>query len=222
MLDHKALDYQRVDLIPAVHKLLLPLLGFGGTTVPAASIGGRKIVTTRAIARALEELRPDPALFPSDPEARRAVEEVEAWCDEVLQPIPRRLAWWILRRDGSAARSFMNDAHIGLPTPVAMASLPLVAVIVSRYNGATDDAVRADVKALPAHLDRIDSWIAAGVIGTDLPNAADFQIGATIRLLTAFADLASMMTDRPCAALARRLQPQASGDFPALLPPDWV
>ena len=36
---------------------------------------------------------------------------------------------------------------------------------------------RADIAALPGQLDRVDGWIADGLIGGDEPNAADLQIG---------------------------------------------
>ena len=62
-------------------------------------------------------------------------------------------------------------------------ALPLTARLMALKNKAHDEAARADLAALPAHLDRIDGWIADGVLGAEQPNAADLQIGSTIRLL---------------------------------------
>ena len=56
MLEHKRLEYRRVDLLPAIHKPLLRLLGFPGTTVPALRIEGRRIQGTLEISRALDAL----------------------------------------------------------------------------------------------------------------------------------------------------------------------
>ena len=50
-------------------------------------------------------------------------------------------------------------------------------------NKARDESARADLAALPGQLDRIDAWIADGLLGGEQPNAADLQIGSTIRLL---------------------------------------
>src|SRR5215207_6737428 len=47
------------------------------------------------------------------------------------------------------------------------------------------------------------------------PNAADLQIGSSVRLLATFADLAPALTDRPVLALALRLFPDYPGDCPA-------
>jgi glutathione S-transferase len=86
MLRHKGIDYRRIDFFPAVHRGILRALGFPGVTVPAVRLDGAKVQGTGRIALALDALVPDPPLFPADPERRRAVEEAEAWGDEVLQP----------------------------------------------------------------------------------------------------------------------------------------
>ena len=66
------------------------LAGFNGGTVPALRSVGRRALGTVAISRLLEEIRPQPPLFPADPARRRAVEEAEAWSERVLQPIRAR------------------------------------------------------------------------------------------------------------------------------------
>ena len=93
MLEHKGIDYKRVDLIAALHRPLLKARGFEAATVPALRINGRRIQGTRNISQALDELHPTPPLFPTDPARRAVVEEAECWGDEALQPVPRRLSW---------------------------------------------------------------------------------------------------------------------------------
>jgi glutathione S-transferase len=75
--------------------------------------------------------------------------------------------------------------------------------------------VERDLSALPGYLDAIDRLIAHEVIGGPEPNAADLQIGSSVRLLATFADLAPLLTDRPVVALARRIFPDYPGDCPA-------
>jgi hypothetical protein len=111
------------------------------------------------ISRALDELVPEPPLFPADPERRSAVERAEAWGDEVLQSVPRRLAWAALSRDRSGVRSFLEGARLGMPTGLdARTSAPIIAR-AKRVYGVTDDVVRADLEALPGMLDRVDELI---------------------------------------------------------------
>ena len=92
MLESKGLDYEAIWLLPGLHPALLRTRGFRGGTVPAIKLDGRKLQQSRAISRALEEIRPDPPLFPADPDERREVEEAERWGDEQLQSVPRRLS----------------------------------------------------------------------------------------------------------------------------------
>jgi glutathione S-transferase len=120
MLEHKRVDYRRIDLLPGVHKPVLRVVGFAGTTVPALRIDSRRIQSTTAIARALEQLRPEPPLFPSDEPRRSAIAEAERWGEAVLQPIPRRLSWWAFDHDRSGLRSFAEGARFGVPLTVAI------------------------------------------------------------------------------------------------------
>ena len=222
MLERKGVDYRRVDLVAVISKVVLRLLRFPGATVPALKIDGRRVQGSRAVARALDELRPEPPLFPADPERRRAVEEAERWGDEVLQDVPRRLSWWGIKRDRAALGSFIEGARLGVPHGVAVRTSGPLVWASARFNGATDEAVRDDLAALPGMLDRIDGWIADGVLGGAEPNAADYQIATSVRLLLNFEDLEPLVRDRPAAALARRLVPDYPGRVGRVVPREWL
>jgi glutathione S-transferase len=89
-------------------------------------------------------------------------------------------------------------------------------------NKARDESARADIAALPSQLDRIDAWIAEGLLGGEQPNAADLQIGSTIRLLLTIADVRPLIAGRPAARLTRYFPPMA-GEVPAgVLPAEWL
>lgn len=222
MLEHKGIEYRRVDLIPALHKLLLRALGFGATTVPALRIQGRRLQNTLRISRALEELQPDPPLFPADADRRARCEEAERWGEHVLQPVPRRLSWWALNRDREGTRSFLEGARIGIPIWLAARTSAPIIWSEMRINGAHDTAIRADLGALPEMLDRVDGYVADGVIGADPPNAADYQIATSIQLLRCFEDLRAGVDARPAAAFARRVAPEFPGRSRAVFPVDWL
>jgi hypothetical protein len=68
----------------------------------------------------------------------------------------------------------------------------------------------------------VDALIAGGVIGTDEPNAADYQIAPTIRVLRSFADLRPGIEPRPVGELALRLVPRWPEEVPPFLPPEWL
>ncbi len=79
MLDHKGIEHRLVNLPPGSQPIALRALGFRGARVPALKIDGRRVQGSRRISRFLDELRPEPPLFPADPQRRAAVEEAERW-----------------------------------------------------------------------------------------------------------------------------------------------
>ena len=222
MLESKGIAYKRIDLMPVISKGALRAFGFPGNTVPALKLDGTKVQGSRAIARELDRIQPDPPLLPADPERRAAVEAAEAWGEETLQPVARRVLWNALRRDRSPLASYSEGARLGVPIGLAVKTgQPLVA-LSAKLNDATDENVRADLAALPGMLQRIDDWIAEGVLGGEELNAADLQIGTSIRLLMTLQDLREPIAARPAGALALRVAPEYPGDAPPILPPAWL
>ena len=222
MLEHKRIRYRRVDLLPAVHKPTLRLLGFAGTTVPALRLEGRRIQSTLEISRALEQLYPEAPLFPTTAPERAAVEDAERWGESVLQPIPRRLSWWAFSRDRNSLGSFAQGARLRVPLALALRTAAPIVAIERRLNRATNAAVRADLAALPEHLDHVDALIEAGTLGTNPPNAADYQIATSVRLLLCFEDLRETLEPRPAAIHAHRIVPDFPGRIPPAIQAEWL
>ena len=220
MLKRKGLPYKRRDLITAMHIPILKAMRFPTRTVPAIKADdGRKVQGTRQISRYLDEMQPEPALFPA---AKRAeVEEAERWGDEELQSVPRRLAWFALANDRSDLKGFMSGYKLGLPTSVAVATAGPIIWAEKKINKVTPDAVRADLQRLPELLAHVDKLIADGVIGGDEPNAADYQIGTSVRLLMAFDQLRPLIGPAT-TAWATKVAPDPGGRVPAGLPADWI
>jgi glutathione S-transferase len=226
MLDHKGIAYRRVDLPPVVSRALMRAAGFPGNRVPAIKVDGRKVQGSRNISRELDVLRADPPLFPADPQQRAAVEEAERWGDEEFQQMPRTISWWALKRHKSDQASFLADAgpmaRLGMPTRIAVATSGPILRLAIRLNDSTDDTVRSTLASIGPALDKVDRLIAEGVIGRDQPNAADFQIGASVALLRTFEDIREAIDDRPGAGLARRLYPWYPGHVRASFPSEWL
>jgi glutathione S-transferase len=222
MLKRKGLPYKRRDLVTAMHIPILKTMRFPGRTVPALRADGRRVQGTREIARFLDELQPEPPLFPPDAEKRRQVEEAERWGDEQLQSVPRRLSWYALGNDRSELRGFLEGYKLGLPTSVAVATAAPIVWAERKVNKVSDDACRDDLQRLPELLDHVDELIAQGVIGGDEPNAADYQIATSVRLLMAFDQLQPLIQGRALAAWAERIAPAPGGRFPGGLPAEWL
>jgi glutathione S-transferase len=222
MLELKGIPYKRVDLMPVISRAALKALRFPSNTVPSLQIGGRKITGSRAIAEELDRLRPEPPLYPTDPDARVAVTDAERWGEEVLQPAVRRISWNVLKRDRGALASYAEGSKLGVPIGLAVKTAAPIVAAANRINKADDATVRADLAAMPGWLQRVDDWIAEGVLGADPPNAADLQIGASLRLAMTFDDLRPGIEGRPAGAMAQKAIPEFAGHAPPTLPPAWV
>jgi glutathione S-transferase len=221
MLEAKGIEYRRIDLVYVLAKGILRVAGFPGVTVPALRIDGRRVQGSRAIARALEEIRPDPPLLPTEPDRRAAVEEAERWGDEELQSIARRITWNILWRDPRSRRSYLEGFRLGLPIGLAAKTGGPFVYLSKRINKADDEAVRRDLAELPGAVEKVDRLLAEGVIGGEQLNAADFQIATSLRLLMTFDDVRPALEGHPAAELAMRVCPEYAGYAPAALPAEW-
>jgi glutathione S-transferase len=218
----KGINYDRVDLLPLSQMLIGPLR-YGGITVPGVRLGGERVLGSRAIMRRLDLMAPEPALLPPPgTAAREEVLEAERWGDEVFQAMPRRIINVAFRRRPGAMESYADDAHLPLPTGLMRPTLPLMSRLLVLRNRASDEGARADLLALPGQLERIDGWIAGGVLGGEQPNAADLQIGGTIRLLLSVRDLAPLIESRPSGALVRYFPPMSGRVEAGVLPAAWI
>jgi glutathione S-transferase len=222
MLAHKGIEFKRSDLFPVLSRGIVRALRFPGPTVPAMKIDGKRVQGSRPIARELERVRPEPSLFPSDPEKRAAVEEAERFGDEELQHPIRQIIWWAFQRDKAPLRSYSEGARLGIPVGLAVRTAAPIIALEKRINEASDENVRADLASYGGLLDRVDEMIAAGTLDGDELNVADFQIAPSIRLAMTMQDLRPLIEARPAGRLAMRVQPEIAGDFPPVLPPAWL
>jgi glutathione S-transferase len=205
MLEHKGVDYDLREL-PAGMQRVLRLRGFPGGTVPAVVWeDGRKVQTNLAIARFLDEVRPDPPLFPADPERRAAVEEVERWVDETFQMEARRLG---LAGALDAPAGYGDDGRMGPLLWKRTWARRLLVRGPMRLFKVNRDSERRLLERLPAHLDRIDGWIEPGVLNGPELTAADYAVAANVALLTYRDDLRREVAQRPVGRLVDRVLPE--------------
>jgi glutathione S-transferase len=218
----KSIDYQRIDLIP-ITPVLIGRLRYGGTTVPGMRIDGERLVGSRTIMRRLDQLVVEPPLLPpaGDP-AHAKVLDAERWGDEVFQGVPRRIIDVALLRRPREMESFAADAKLPLPVGLMRPAMGLTARMMAIKNKASDAAARADIAALPGQLERVEQWIAEGLLGGEQPNAADLQIGSTIRLLLAIGDVRPLVAGREAAQLERYFPPRVGEIAAGVLPAEWL
>ena len=206
LLRHKRVPYRLVT-IPSGMQRALPAFGFPGGTVPAMVVDGRTVQGNREIARALEGMRPDPPLFPADPELRREVEEAERWGDEVFQMSARRVTIEAALHGLDAMHERGEDGRLGPLLWTTPARRRAGLVVVRRIFDVNERTAPELLAALPAQLDRIDAWVEAGVLNGPELYAADYEIAPSIALLTYRKDRRAEIESRPMAALIDRILP---------------
>jgi glutathione S-transferase len=220
MLRYKGVEFTRLDLPNMSHKLLLPLLRYRGSTVPVMTLAGKRVSGTMRIARALETIRPEPALFPL--EDRATIEGAEAWADAALQDGVRQLGRYGVGKDPEAMATFLSGPLVGVREPLVRRALPVLRPVVTLQMRTSADTAKACLEALPGQLDRVDALLAEGVIGGERPNAADFQVAPSVRLMLCFDQLRPHIEERPAGRHARRLVPDYPGRIRAVFPSQWL
>jgi glutathione S-transferase len=230
MLEHKRVPYRRVDIVTLLHPLVVRLHGFdaGGQTrnaggrrtfglrfgdrlgtVPALAADGQRISTNHGIARFLEARHPEPSIFPSDPEQRAAVEEVERWANETLQMAARRIPGAAALRDPAQFTRSAGDGRLGyLLYKRALTRRLIVPRILRGVFAASPKADRKLLGELDAMLDRIDAWISEGVLAGEQLNVADFMVAPSLALILYRPDALPMFEGRPALGLVDRLLPE--------------
>src|SRR3954470_8872430 len=230
MLEHKGVPYRRVDIVTLLHPVVARLRGFdaGGQTraaggrrtsglrlgdrlgtVPALAAGKDRISTNRGIARFLDERHPEPPLFPADPEHRAAVEEAERWANETLQMHARRVPGAAIVRDPATFARSSGDGRLGYLLYRRELARRLIVPRILRHVFAAGPATEPEILAeVPPLLDRIDGWIADGVLNGPQLNAADFMVAPSLALILYRPDVMPMFAGRPALELVDRLLPE--------------
>jgi glutathione S-transferase len=218
----KGFDCRRVELPDLLHRLP-QRLRYGRPTVPGLTLAsGEKVIGSVAILRRLEELIPESPLYPLDPEARARVEAAEEWGEAVLQDAARRIEVALFRRRPSAFVSYTAASTLPIPRWLIRANAPVGVRLYGRLIGASDAAARADMHALPSHLEHVRELIARETIGGQAPNAADLQIGASVRQLGAIADVGPLLAGHSAVALTRHFPPMVGYIPPGTAPGEWL
>jgi glutathione S-transferase len=227
MLEYKRIPYRRVVLPTGLHPMLVRAGGFAGHrtpiraldgatprqlalldrlgTVPALRLGAERIQTNREIARFLERLQPEPALFPAEPKRRRAVEDAELWGDEVLQMAARRVG---LAADLDELTMRGADGRLGPLLARSAAMRALLSHTTAQPFHANRRTRRRLLDSIPPMLDTVDAWISEGVLCAEEPNVADFTIAPSLALLSYHAELREPISARACGILVDRLLPE--------------
>jgi glutathione S-transferase len=217
----KGLEYERVELQTGRHaEEMERIYGEGRRTVPGLLLDGEPVHGSNAILERLEQLVAEPPLFPSD--LGDAVAAAARWGDDELQDLGRRLPWGAMHFRPESMGTFAGPGAAVLDPAGTDYAIRFIRA-AWQYHGITAERLAADLTGLPAKLDRIDAFVAEGVLGGEQPNAADLQIGATLSVLLTVGDLRPLIDGRAAEQVARRFFDDRPGLVPAgAFPAAWI
>ena len=212
----KDLEFERIDFTPGEHvEKMQEIYGEGNSTVPGLLIDGEPVHGSVAILARLEEIAPDPTLYPSE-----GVREAELWGDRELQPLGRRLTWGGLHFRPEALGVYAGgEALDGPGTDFAIKYVHGSWI----YHKITAAKLHEDLAGLPAKLAHVEQLAQRGLLGGETPTAADLQIGATIRVLRTIGDLRPLIEGSAGERSALRFFAPHPGNLPpGAFPAGWT
>jgi len=163
-LDYKHVPHVRRSPLPGTHiPIALALTGGAQLTLPILTVDGRTIGDSTAILAALEEIQPQPPLYPTDPKERARALELEEFFDEQLGPHTRLLSFFELMQEPDV---FAEVAAASVPGPFGRVK-PLVgayARVLTSVRWGANSAAAADRAraAILAALDRLEAELEQG------------------------------------------------------------
>lgn len=160
-LDWKGVDYERHAPPPGPHMATALLMTRGEhKTFPLLKLDGKAIGDSTVIIAALEELYPEPPLYPADPAERRRALELEDFFDEELGPHSRHIAFHYLRRDPEKLSEF---AAALMPPPIVRFALARRAAGAAagafsgmRYGVGSEESAERSRQKVHAAMDRLE------------------------------------------------------------------
>jgi glutathione S-transferase len=212
----KGLEHERVELRAGPHvEAMREIYGEDNHTVPGMLVDGQPVHGSGAILERLDRLSPEPLLYTSG-----QVREAERWGDGELQDLGRRLPWGAMHFRPEAMGTFGGAGPLdGAGTDFAIGYIRAS----WKYHRISAARLQEDLAGLPALLAHIEQLGANGVIGGEAANAADLQIGATLRVLLTIGDLQPLLRDGVGEGIAMSLFPEYPGEVPAgAYPAGWV
>ena len=150
-LDFKGIPHVRRSLLPGLHIPRVMWLT-GQKAVPVLVLNGRAIADSTRIIATLEQLQPDPPLYPKEEASRQRALELEEFFDEELGPHIRRAFFYELLPDSDAA-----------PALIAVGTSPTTQRLYRLLFPAIRAAMRMDMQIDAAHAEASRAKVAVAV-----------------------------------------------------------
>lgn len=190
-LDYKGIAYERRTPLPGLHRARSLALTRGRhQRLPILDLDGKRVADSTAIIAALEEYRPEPPLYPADPEDRERALELEDFFDEQVAPLIRRFMWHHTLGDtGATIEAVMANAGAARKRVMRLIA-PVASRAVRRDYDINDATAIAALEGIQRGMDRLEAEL----------GASDYLVGDAFTV----ADLAGAALFTPLIAPPRR------------------
>ena len=155
-LDHKRIAHRRRAPMPGAAHMAHAFRLTRGFTFPVLELDGRAIGDSTRIIAALERHRPDPPLYPADPEDRRRALELEEHFDTELGPHIRRAVFNVVFDDRDAAVPELAKGNRTAERAL-MAAWPALGPVYRARYGVNDARAEEGMAKTRAALGRIEA-----------------------------------------------------------------
>ncbi|MFN8175812.1 MAG: glutathione S-transferase family protein [Solirubrobacteraceae bacterium] len=186
-LDFKRLPYELRTPMPGLHGLSAAWLTRGAQRrLPVMRLDGRNIGDSTAIIAALERHRPDPPLYPSDPDERARALGLEEHFDEALGPALRCFTWHHTLPDHDATVAALFTRPSPVRERLLRASAPVASTLVRRDYGIDDATAALARKQVVEAMDTVEAELGpSGHLAGDAFSVADLTAAALFTPLLA-------------------------------------
>ncbi|MCP5055304.1 MAG: glutathione S-transferase family protein [bacterium] len=177
-LDWKGIAHRRNAQLPGPHKLAMQRLS-GQDQVPVLRHGKKVVAGSNHIVAYLEDLQPEPRLYPEDPTQRARALELQAWLDADFGPAIRRARFGLLLPERDYfAKQFTCDRSRAVQIAYR-AMLPGIAVVMRKQMEITPEKVEESIQVTRDVMDRLQKEIGpSGYLVGDAFSIADLTAAA--------------------------------------------
>lgn len=178
-LDYKGLEYERKTLTPGFHSFVLRLRR-RGATVPVLDVDGRPACGSAAINAALDEVKPEPRLYPADAALAGEVRELEAYFDELGHDV-RRVTMDPILRDGRVMAETVLATRPAAERRLARIVHPISEPMTRRQYGIDETRAATARQRVREACDRIEARVGpSGHLVGEAFSAADLAAASVL------------------------------------------
>jgi len=179
-LDWKGIPHVRRSLLPVWHVPRMLWLT-RNTQTPALELDGEIVPDSTRILERLEALRPEPALYPADPAARRRAVELEDFFDDELGPHLRRALFFAALDHTDFAVALFTTGESARTRALYGASFPVGRALMRLSMGIDAPRAAESRRKVEAALDRLERELApSGYLTGDTFSVADLTAAALL------------------------------------------